>query len=225
MLAAMDRATAQPAPEPRGLWTAEFTHVARRLCEALDYTPLTPDIDFVAFLRVHSQFGFFRFGPITIDVNVLEEILLRTHPRGEGGPAHPPPSPEFIRLGAFSWQRMKARESPFDDELQLLRAYMEWGGGLPARVFGELGVTVEDLDNYVAELAAGGASSTSVGSRKLYSTEEAARYLGVHVQTVRAWIRSGKLPASRLAGLKSIRIRERDLEAVLEPIDPTQLDD
>lgn len=45
----------------------------------------------------------------------------------------------------------------------------------------------------------------------------------MHVQTVRAWIRAGKIPAARLAGQKSIRIRESDLKQVLEPIDPATL--
>jgi excisionase family DNA binding protein len=71
---------------------------------------------------------------------------------------------------------------------------------------------------------AGGAPERASRGR-LFSPEEAAAYLNVHVQTVRAWIRSGKLPASRLAGLKSIRIREADLEKVLEPIEPTETRD
>jgi excisionase family DNA binding protein len=53
----------------------------------------------------------------------------------------------------------------------------------------------------------------------LYSPEDVARYLGVHVQTVRGWIRSGRLPARRLAGQRALRIRESDVEAVLEPLD------
>ena len=54
---------------------------------------------------------------------------------------------------------------------------------------------------------------------KLYSPEEVASYLGVHVQTVRSWIRSGRLPARRLAGQRALRIREVDIEHVLEPLD------
>ena len=55
---------------------------------------------------------------------------------------------------------------------------------------------------------------------RLYSPEEAAAYLGVHVQTVRAWIRSARLPARRLAGQRALRIRASDLEGVLEPLAP-----
>ena len=48
--------------------------------------------------------------------------------------------------------------------------------------------------------------------------EEAAQALSVYVQTLRAYVRSGKLPALRLAGERSIRIRRADLENVLEPV-------
>jgi excisionase family DNA binding protein len=50
--------------------------------------------------------------------------------------------------------------------------------------------------------------------------EEAAKALSIHVQTVRAYVRSGKLPALRLAGERAIRIRRMDLDTVLEPLVP-----
>ena len=49
---------------------------------------------------------------------------------------------------------------------------------------------------------------------------QAAEALGVHVQTLRAYVRSGRLPALRLAGERAIRIRRSDLEKVLEPVQP-----
>jgi excisionase family DNA binding protein len=55
---------------------------------------------------------------------------------------------------------------------------------------------------------------------KLYSPEEAAEYLNIHVQTVRAWIRSGRLRARRLAGQRALRITASDLQSVLEPVSP-----
>lgn len=50
--------------------------------------------------------------------------------------------------------------------------------------------------------------------------EQAAEALSIHVQTLRAYVRSGKLPAVRLAGERAIRIRRADLETVLEPLVP-----
>ena len=195
-----------------------------RLCQLLDFTPLHPDIEFVAFLRALSQFGFFRFGPITIDVELLEDLLLRTHPRGDGGPEFPPATEDYLRLSAAGWALFKATPgATYADERLSLRTFIRWGEGLPRRVFGELGVSPEDLDRYIEEL--GHPVAQRGPAEKLYSTEEAGEYLGVHIQTVRAWIRSGKLPASRLLGQKSIRIRASDLERVLEPIDPQQFAD
>lgn len=50
----------------------------------------------------------------------------------------------------------------------------------------------------------------------LLTPDDAARTLGVHIQTIRAYIRSGKLPAFRVAGERAIRIRRDDLNALLE---------
>ncbi len=56
--------------------------------------------------------------------------------------------------------------------------------------------------------------------REYLSPEEAALELGVHVQTIRVYVRTGKIPALRLAGERAIRIRRADLIKVLEPLPP-----
>ena len=55
---------------------------------------------------------------------------------------------------------------------------------------------------------------------EFFSPEEAASLLGLHIQTVRGYIRSGKLPALRVAGERAIRIRRDDLLGLLEPLEP-----
>jgi len=55
--------------------------------------------------------------------------------------------------------------------------------------------------------------------KMLLSPDEAADLLGVHTQTVRGYIRDGKLKAHRVAGERAIRIRRKDLLALLEPYD------
>lgn len=204
-------------------WYADLRRIEWELAEALDFAPMTPDIEFVAYLRSLSRFGFFTWGPITIDVALVEDLLLRTHPRGDGGPEHPPVAPHYLDLTRAVWASLKASGRQRTDELHMLEVFMAWPDGLPRRVFGELGLTFEDVKRYNAGL--GGQPQASRPTERLYSTDEAAAYLGVHVQTVRTWIRSGRLPASRLAGQKSIRIRESDLETILEPIDPTSFDE
>ena len=175
-------------------------------------------MEFLTFLRINSRLGFFMFGPITIDLRVVEDIFYRTAPRGSGGPEHPPITDNYLRFGNRVVQEMRRSGRSQFDELTYLLAFMRTPEGLPARVFGELGVTAEDVERYADGLATG--ASISGHPERLLSTEEAAEYYGVHVQTVRAWIRAGKLPASKLAGQKSIRIRESDLTQVLEPIEP-----
>ena len=204
-------------------WMAEMRRIEWELAEELNFTPMTPDIEFVAFVRVMSRFGYFVFGPITLDANLLEDVLVRTHARGVGGPEHPAASDSFRRFSEHTWTIVTRSGRTRTDELHMLESYMTWPEGLTGRVFGELGITFADVQRYLGSIAGG--APTSRPAEQLFSTEEAADYLSVHVQTVRAWIRAGRLPASRLAGQKSIRIRESDLQSVLEPIDPRQVDD
>ena len=73
-----------------------------------------------------------------------------------------------------------------------------------------------------ARLDAGNQHKAGLEERALLSPDEAAAFLGVHTQTVRGYIRSGKLPAHRLAGERALRIRREDLLALLEPFVPDE---
>ena len=42
----------------------------------------TLDLFFLVFLRRFARFGYFNYGPITIDVRLIDEIVHRTHQRG-----------------------------------------------------------------------------------------------------------------------------------------------
>ncbi|WP_236791739.1 helix-turn-helix domain-containing protein [Amycolatopsis sp. GM8] len=50
-------------------------------------------------------------------------------------------------------------------------------------------------------------------NKKLYSVEEVATQLGLHVRTVRGYVRDGRLKAVRIG--KQYRIAQEDLEALL----------
>ena len=173
----------------------------------------TLDIVFAVYLRRTSRFGFFSFGPINIDVRLIEDIVERTTPKGEG--THPPKhSDDFVRFSQRLMEELRRSGRTKLDDLHWLLAFMRCGEGLPHRVFSELGVTPEQVEEYARS---GGMSPASL--EKLYSPEEAAAYLNVHVQTVRAWIRSGRLRARRLAGQRALRITASDLQSVLEPLE------
>jgi excisionase family DNA binding protein len=171
------------------------------------------DLLFFAYLLEASRFGLFSYGPITIDVATVEDRYLRSlKPKRTDQPHRPADSyiDFFKRLGEELVRAKTRRPS----ELTYLLAFMRTNEGLPAQVFGELGTSPESVEAFAREQASPG------GSSEFLSPEDIARRLDVNVQTVRAWIRSGKLPASRLAGGRILRVRESDLCAILEPVDP-----
>ncbi len=90
---------------------------------------------------------------------------------------------------------------------------MRCNEGVPARVFGELAVTPEDVEAWLKRPPAQGSPND------LLTPEEVAEYLKVHVETVRLWIRSGRLPAFRLGGLRALRIRRNDVDRLLLPVE------
>ena len=56
-----------------------------------------------------------------------------------------------------------------------------------------------------------------VMEEKLLTAEQAATYLQVHLDTVRRWLREGKLRGTRLGGTKAgWRIAEREVLRLLE---------
>jgi excisionase family DNA binding protein len=206
------RQVREPAREEEFL--REFQLEATRLASSLGCAWVNVDIAFLAYLLKASRFGFFTFGPVTLDVRLVEEIVERTVQRGDG--RIQTYSDDYVRFSRVLADEVRRSGRKRIDELHLLLAFMRTGEGLPARVFGELGVTPSQVESYVR--ASSGRPQPSEPER-LYSPEDAAEYLGVHVQTVRGWIRSGRLRASRLAGQRALRIRASDLESVLEPLD------
>lgn len=199
-----------PFPADEAIWTAHSREAARLGVSSVD-------VFFLAFLKRVSRFGYFTLGPITIDVRLVEDIVERTAvPTGAPGPPFGEDMTRFSRVLAEEMHRSGRTRL---DDLHVLLALMRFNEGLPARVFGELGVTPEDVERFVRS---GGQQPAA--DERLYSPEDAAEYLGVHVQTVRAWIRSGRLRASRLAGQRALRIRASDLQSVLEPVTPGDID-
>jgi excisionase family DNA binding protein len=188
---------------------AELLQVARRVNNG----EVTVDMHFLAYLLTTSQFGYFTFGPITLDVRVVEDIVERMTPRQE--PWKWGIHQSNSRFAATLVAEVKRSGRRRLDELHYLLAFMRTKEGLPARVFGELGVTPAEVEAYARDR---GRTPLVAAEEKLYSPEEAADYLGVHVKTVRGWIRDGRLRASRLAGQRALRITASDLKAVLEPL-------
>jgi len=170
--------------------------------------------NFLAFLQTASRFDVFSFGPISIYVPAVRAVIDEAMEEGRsfGG--------DYTRFTVLAEEeRQRARASELS-ELHILLAFMKLGEGLPAQVFGELGVSPEAVEEFARQ---GGSRSAEL--ERLYSPEEAAGYLNVHVETIREWIRTGRLRASRLAGRRALRIKASDLSAVLEPVEPNSGDD
>jgi len=207
---------AQPAIRTSDDFLREVNQAVTSDAARLNAVGVTLDLYFAAYLRLTSRFGFFNFGPINIDVRLVEDITERSTPRRAPEDSHvtPPMSDDFVRFSAVLMEEVRRSGRRRIDELHFLLAFMRVNEGLPKRVFGELGVKVAQVEEY----ARTGAIQPSPLQR-LYSPEEAANYLNVHVHTVRAWIRSGRLRARRLAGQRALRITASDLESVLEPLE------
>ncbi len=53
-------------------------------------------------------------------------------------------------------------------------------------------------------------------TERLWTVEDVAEHMGVSIETVRRWLRSGALHGIRLGTKAGRRIRARDLEAFLD---------
>ncbi|MFF8959521.1 helix-turn-helix domain-containing protein [Streptomyces sp. NPDC014894] len=61
-------------------------------------------------------------------------------------------------------------------------------------------------------------------NESFYSVEQVAELLGLHVRTIRTYVRDGRLPAVRIG--KQYRIAHRDLEAFTgRPVNPPPVDE
>ena len=90
---------------------------------------------------------------------------------------------------------------------------------LDASGWGRLLAAIEPVTP--APTSATDSSTSATRGDDLLSPEQAAAELGVHIQTLRSYIRRGKLAAYRLAGERVIRIRRDDLAALLaQPVEP-----
>ncbi len=207
-------------------WVRTVREESVEIARELGNLPVNVDMEFIAYLRVLSRFGLFRYGPITIAISPVEDLFWREYAilrrsdlpawdvLGRGVSSTTDEMHDFFTR-AWAESRREGRRSV--NELDYLLTFMSHDAGIPRRVFSELGVSPARVRAFAEREGSGQASPASAVER-LYSAEEAAQYFGVRVETVRSWIRSGKLPAARLAGLKSIRIRESDLAKVLDPI-------
>lgn len=180
---------------------------------------LNEDVLFLAFLLESSRFGVFSFGPLSINCEFVEERFVQSLPEGVPRGAKYGMDQSFHDFHARLGVEIERSGTRRPNELHYLLAFMRSPAGLARDVFGELGIRPETIEAFARDQH-GARQATPLSAEVFLSPEDVARRLTVNEQTVRAWIRSGNLPASRLAGRKVLRIRESDLEKILEPVDP-----
>ena len=203
---------------------------------------IEPDDLLIGFLHAVSRFGVARIGPLDVDLVALglrfdvEQPVPGVKPRYSLRAAA-----VFDRAARVARADGAARVLP----IHFLAVLGEPGVPTFERLAANHGLdharwraalascALPDEQRSVAERTAalGEATAEDAGARgegaarpvdrtppigELLTTEQAAQVLGVHIQTVRNYIRGAKLPAYRIAGERAIRIRRADVLALLQ---------
>lgn len=192
---------------------------------------VTPDHILLGCLRAISRFGIATIGPWDLDLEALGVDWTRQLEGPAPKVAYSAAAVElFDRAARIAGSRMAGPEGKRLGLADLLAAFAGEEQGLMGQLKRTYGATnaswraaisrIEDASTEDAGRSANGgpSGSTRAGEREYLTPEEAAEALGIHVQTMRGYIRSERVPAFRLAGERAIRILRSDLEKVLEPL-------
>lgn len=184
---------------------------------------VTADHLLLGSLRTISRFGIATIGEWNIDLEGLGVDWVNQ-------PDGPKPKVAYSQAAVAHFDRAtkiarSAGECPVS-VYHLLVSFAGEDSGLMGELKQMHGITSAGWRTAVAKLAAADsdiptperASNEGKAIRDYLTPEEAADALGVHVQTMRAYIRNQRLPAYRLAGERAIRILRTDLDKVLEPL-------
>ncbi len=170
-------------------------------------------------LQVVARLGVVVFGELTFDLSPYAPVPERNGSSGTGPRYAPDAAEVFDRASSFARADGEERVrlvhllAAFSHtESRLLQALMEshdfdgvqWRAALLA-----WDRTVFSSDD------------PTPARGDVLSVDDAAAALGVHAQTIRTYIRGGKLPAYRIAGERAIRVLASDLFGLLEPLEPS----
>ena len=209
--------------EPEAVTEASQAAIAR--ATRRDRDEVAPDDLLLGALELISRVGVAVIGPWALDLDALDDEP-EAPARSDVGPAYSSEAVAVFDRAAALARRDRAAKITL---LHLLAAFGRHEGGLMGRLKQAHGITDAAwraelariavlIDSDVGALASAAARAAG-GERELLTPDDAAELLGVHTQTVRGYIKGGKLPAFRLAGERSIRIRRRDLDTLLEALD------
>ena len=176
-----------------------------------------PDELLLGCLQAIAQFGIAQLGPWTFDLEDLAIDWLAQPERPALKVAYSQRAVDLLDLAARIARADASAAIRID---HLLAAFAAETDGLMGRWKRGRGITSAAWRAAISQISPAPPSATRGDDRDYLTPEDAAEALSIHVQTLRAYVRSGKLPALRLAGERAIRIRRKDLEAVLEPLVP-----
>ena len=199
---------------------------------------VTRDDLLIGLLQTVARFDIVQIGEITIDLEELEEshpeVSEDDHARADKQKVaySPRASAVFDRAARIA----KRDNSSKIGIVHLLVAFANEDNMVFARLKEKYGVSGvkwrSALSKWQPESPAKIATSSKVGSetrspkelneKMFFTPDEAAVFLDVHPQTIRGYIRTGKLAALRLAGERALRIQRNDLLALLEPYKPEE---
>jgi len=184
---------------------------------------VTPDHILLGCLWAISRFGIASLGPWTLDLEALGVDWVRQPKKPYAKVAY---SNEAVDLFDRAARIAKSAGDRSVSVNHLLAAFAPEEGGVMGMLRREHGITSASWRAAVARLEANESTlakadrleTENKNGREYLTPEEAAEALGIHVQTMRAYIRSGRVSAFRLAGERAIRILRADLEKILEPL-------
>jgi excisionase family DNA binding protein len=188
----------------------------------------------------HILLAVLRSGPMS-GAGVLRDLGIT-----EGDVAAPAPGgsrgrrmwgPDIQPIIQASGEEARRLGSRLTRSAHLMLGLAASGQGSLPRLMAARGVTIEALRDLARRAIAAtpepgpspqaetaGPATGGIG-QAFFTVDQAAQFLGIHHQTLRGYIKGGKLPAYRLAGEKVLRIKREDLMALLEPVLSTDVGD
>ena len=195
---------------------------------------VTSDDLLVGLFQVIARFDIVQIGPLTIDLEELGEPLKDD--TGKTNKQKVAYSSDTVAVFERAAHIARKDNSSKVELVHLLVAFAYEDSGLMAQLKEKYGISGMEWRSALSKwqpvslektepslkIGAGNKSTMEYKEKQFFSPDEAAEFLGVHTQTVRGYIRTGKLPALRLAGERALRIQREDLLALLEPYKPEE---
>jgi len=199
---------------------------------------VTRDDLLVGLFQVIARFDIVQIGPLTIDLEELGEApgeALKDDP-GKTNKQKVAYSSDTVAVFERAAHIARKDNSSKVKLVHLLVAFAYEGSGLMAQLKEKYGISGMEWRSALlkwqpvslektepsSKIGAENKSTMEFKEKQFFSPDEAAEFLDIHTQTIRGYIRTGKLPALRLAGERALRIQREDLLALLEPYEPEE---